>query len=314
MPETQVASGAPQTATPPAPSGSGGVFDNLALPPEEAPPTPPVAPEAPETPLKVEEPLAPEGKPASEEPPKPTPPVAAPPKLYAGRFTTPEHLEIAYDESSKEGRRLAGLLKNADATAEALQEKLEELELQSQLGSFKELTPEELKALHEQDALKAAEYLAQLNVHKSDKARMERELKERQKQAKREDEIRIASIEAKAESMERDVQNFPNFKVYQPLMDQIMNRVPEISGHKWSPEIIYYAAAGYVAAQAAKQSASQSEESRKKAEEEARAQAQRAGSSGPTGTNSAPPGGEGDSDEAFNKRLQQKAPKPLFQF
>lgn len=305
MPEQQTGA---QTQTPAGSAGAAGVFDNLALPPEAA-----AAPETkPGTPAAGAAPGA-EGQPAASQGEQPPAAAAQPPKMFAGRFPTPEALETAYNESSKEGRRLYALLKEADAFRETLETQLSDLKTQSELGSFKELTKEELQKLAEENPLAAQEYIADKKLRERELVRFKTEKEKAGKEQALSRKGMEDHIMMRSQQMESDAQNFPDYSNLMPLMEEIMDRAPELTGHRWTPELLYFASYGYRALQAglkARQASAQdTEEARKKAE----ADALRAGSSGPTATGSAPAGGGGDTDEAFNARLVSKAPKPVFQ-
>ena len=298
------------------PSQGGGVFDNLRVPslPADSPsslePSPPVS----SSPNVV----AP-GQPGGESTSTPiTPaPTTTPSKLYAGRYQSVEQLESAYDNSSKEGRRLAGILKERDTNLKKLNDQLAELQLQADLGQFVELSPEELAKLEENAPHKASEYRMELKMRKAETARIKRDKAVTETHAAEQKQALEASIMTRVDTMEADPVNFPGYKALQPIQDELIEATnEEITGYSWSPDILYLAAKGWQQLHVEKQSRISSEQARKAAAAKAAADAQQLGSNGaPTISNIPSGNGAGtDDDNAFNQRLIKAGPQPIFKF
>lgn len=335
MPEpaaTPAAPAAPAASAAPAPAV--GMFDHAAF--EE--PKPVAQPEmdaplglpgqSPE-PEKPSEPAAPvEGEPAPE-PEKPageTPAAAtAPePKLLAvfpeigsRGFKSVEDLEIAYKRSSQEGQRLAKEYNARESELESAQNKVRDLEAQIAAGpEITELSKEELEAM---GPIEAARHFAKLAEQRILKKQSEERKASEAKQAKAAQENLVSEIKARAESMRQDKQRFPDFDELQPVMDEFIDYEPNITGHKGSPMILYYAAKGYKAVQTDAASRKAAAEAAAKAKAKADADSAAAGANGSPGAEQKPAGTvkelDPNSDEAHNQRLIRGAkPKPVFQF
>lgn len=317
---------APAAPAPAAPApASGGMFDDVAIteptrapePPMDAPLADPLAPQEtqqPEAPKPSEEQQpGDEPNPEATKPPAGQDPVAAaPPKKWAERFDRPEDLEVAYVQSSKEGRRLAGVVKERDAALEAAQGKIQQLEDQLSLGNeLKELSQDEMANMTPQA-------VAQHEIKRAEQQRLKRELAQRReseaKQSKEKAEAVTREIHGLVAQMREKV---ADFKDLEPIMDQMIDSWPEIAGSVNSPKILLWAARGWKAAQ--KEQAAQQAKAKAEAQAKAKAaaEAQAAGGSGAPGSTKTPAGTERqidpDSDEAWNRKLLQGSGKaPIF--
>lgn len=250
---------------------------------------------------KTEEPKIVDGKPVA---PVANQPVV-PEKLWAGQFKRPEDMEVAHLQSSKEGRRLAGELKARETALEAANAQVKELTDKLNMGpELKELTDADMQnmtpqqiALHvtkqaEQQRLKAS--LAEKSVAQA-------------KATKQEQEARSTAIMERSRAMENDKERYPDYNELVPVMEDILDFEPMLSGHPGSPLVLYYAAKGYRAAQGAAEAAKASATSEEKAKVKAAADASAAGGTGPTSSAAVPAGSERnvdpDSDEAHNAAL-----------
>lgn len=249
-----------------------------------------------------------EGTPPAAATPKP----AEPAKLWAGKFQKPEDLEVAYAQSSKEGQRLAQEVSGRKAELEKLLSEKRELELKVELGPEpKELTKEELDAMTPNDV---ARYYSERSERK---IRVEQIKKEREAQAKQEkvnDDARVSHIVNRASQMEKDVENFPDYKDLHPLMDEIMDVEPGVRGLRRTPEILYFAAFGMRALQAARKGKTETAAAEKIAKDKAAADTSRAAGPGPTPSEKIPGSGadaNDDSDEAHNLRLIRAQKRPI---
>jgi len=308
MAEKEVGTGTVATAAAPE-SKSSGMFDHLAIPgagPEIT--VPEETPKETSTEKPTVEATVTESEPNAEGTPAEKPEATVEPKLWGGRYETPEQLEEAYGLSSKEGVRLSKELEEAEDVMSKMEEELAVLKAGLDLPQFQELSESDYQKLYEEDPKKAFQYLVQKELHEKEttklKAEREQEAKdqiEEQKQVKSRLNYRIDEM-LSAPSL------YPEYKSLQPLMMEIVDKTNgDLAGHIWTPDILYYAAYGYTALQKSKAASSASAKDKSIAADKAKAAAAQAGSSGST-TTSAPTDADDDSDEAFNKRLISKAP------
>ncbi len=314
--------GAAALAPAPAPAApaanAGGMFDDVAFsdpgdagaPTDQRPQLDPPITDGITSPAAVAAAPAPgePGKPAAPAPAPGTPAVPAPPKLWAGQFGKPEDLEVAYTHSSKEGRRLRGLLTEAEEHLANQKARMAELqgELEGKNIPFKELSNEELNSLNPAAQVtyaldKRAHDEAVVKAKSDAKAKFEATTR----QAKETEDI----VTNTCKRMLKDESNFPHYGELIPVMDEILDTVPGLRGHKFTPQVAYFAALGYMEAQkmrAGQQASAESaaEAARKAAADAARVGAVSSGAPGtglPAGMGSASP--EPDSDAAHNAAL-----------
>jgi len=259
----------------------------------------------------------PEGEETSSEEPK-TEPKAEP--LLAGRFKTTQDLEVAYNESSKEGRRLNAELTKAESIVGELESKLAAMELENEVGSFRELTKEQLIELMNsedpEDRLAAQEYLVNRRLHEQNKSRLEKETKQRTANQERMASMKKKQIDAKFDEMKNDAVSYPEFTSLMPLMNEMADAVEDrLAGMPNGIEALYYMALGFRQLQAKQNGALKSKEELEKTKREAQMKARVAGSSGPTSTLKVPSGKNQDNDDdAFNDRLLKASQSKEFHF
>jgi len=318
--------GAAPAAAPAAPEAGGGgnVFDDFAfadpgLEGAAAVPEldPPLETGTPATQVKVGEEKPPEGQPkepGKAEPEGPKPPVVAPPRMWADQYDTPEKLEaahrqqgIAYQNSSVEGRRLNGLLKDAQGQATSDKTRIAELEAELAAGPpLKDLSKEELEALSPAEQVQHALAL-QRQQDKMEEGK--KDAKQRVETEERAAEELETHITASARRMAKDTKTFPGFSDPQTVrvMDEILEIMPAMRGDKHTAQMAYFASIGWQRVQEMRAGKDASDESARLAAEQAAADAARvgAGKTGPAQI-SPPAGGSGvdpDSDEAHNNAL-----------
>lgn len=238
-------------------------------------------------------------------------PASQSPRVYAQRFKTPEELETAYFASSKEGRRLNSVLREVMAERNQLKADLEAAKLQASAPAFKELSKEELQEMARDNPLAAQEYLIEKRMREYKLENQKTEQAKLSQEREREKANLESHIIRRSDQMSADSDNFPEYIALIPVMDEIMDKVPDVVGHSWTPEVLYFMAYGIKSLQALKQSKKLSDAERQRAARIASASSQAIGGSGTgsTGNDHLP---NDDSDESFNKRLLAKAPKSLF--
>lgn len=279
--------------------------------------------------ITTEEPKAEEPKPKvepSEETPQAEEKPAEEPKtepkaevLLAGRFKTPEDLEVAYIESSKEGRRLNAELVQAKQRLAGLEQKLESYELEKELGSFKELTKEELLELMNsedaEDRLAAQEYIADKKLYGQKKASLEKMRKDHEANSKRHAEELRKAIDARFDELKGNPKEYPNFASTIPLMHEMADAVEDrLGGMVNGIEAYYLMALGYTYREALKKGEQKTSEEVEKAKKEAEMKARISGSGGHEGTNKIPTGKEDDNDEAYGEAMRKAYESRNFTF
>jgi hypothetical protein len=231
--------------------------------------------------------------------------------MWAGRFKTPEDLEVAYDQSSKEGRRLSAALKdqqraNEEAIA-AMRNEISELKLAAELGpEIPEPTEQEMEAMGPVKAMRAMEKSRERKA----KAQQLADAKaKREADAKRYSSDLRAHINKSIEEMKGDTKNFPDYAALQDGMNAIMDL--EDQGPQNGPLIVYLAAYGRRALAQAAEASEKSSQSAAQAKAKAQAAAAAAAAPGGSGGSPASPGTkpaiDPDSDEAHNRRLVEAA-------
>lgn len=241
-----------------------------------------------------------------------------PPKMYAGKFKTVEEFEKAYESSGQEAFRL--FLKNKEFSESSEKSALRVKELEGEIerlkssppSTFKELPPEQVKELKEQNPSSYADYLVEKRFN-DENAKRENETRER---TKKETEVqgkeRQSKIFARIRDMEADIQGYPDFKTLQPIMDELIDMTDgRIAGQLWSPEVAYLAAFGVRALQAQKKAGSDKRKAEDEAKRKAGADSRGSGSAGAGAEGGAPKTPADDSDEALNERIIKAGPKSL---
>ena len=243
-------------------------------------------------------------------------------KPFMGRWKTQAEAEQGYLASQQEGMRLAKEGRELRARLQDIetkgQERLRELESQLEEAknkpAFRDLTPEELKAMFVEDPAKAAEYIAdkKLRDHVNAQSKSQREALAKQNAEER---TRVQNlIMAESEQMEADSEQWPNYKEYREIQDDINKRCDgKLTGHTWTPKLMYLASLGVVHYQsliAAKKAGKDSSDVAKRKAEADAAASRGAGGSRPI--EKVTTGGD-LSDEEFGKQLLAAAPnKNLF--
>lgn len=276
---------------------------------------PPVAPQ-PEAPKPAEtEKPAEDGKTEAAKPAE-DPKTAWQPKFNETKhFKRPEDVEVAYVESSKEGRRLAGVVKETETALEKVSQELGLIKMQQEIGpELKDLTEEQMSTLTPQQV---AMHVAKQSEQKQLKARLEEKRQAAGKEAKQSEEQRTNLIVGRAKAMERDAEKFPEYKDCMPLMDELLDWEPGIAGHPNTPMILYLAAQGIRAAEAKKAGKAAAAKAAGDAKTKAASDASAAGGTGAPGSEKTPagtqPSVDPSSDLAHNMALVRgNRPKPVF--
>lgn len=215
---------------PAAPATSGGFFDHMAIASPEAKPS--------TAEIKTDS-----GKTAEIAKPAETS------KIYAGRFKSPEELEIGYRESSSEGLRLYQENRLANQQVQELKSKLAEMEESAKLGSvlpaFRELTPEQESKLWESDPKKAAEYVADKKFHERDTAAAKEKMKADRESAGRRKAETEQFILNRGKELSSNPEKYPHFEELTPEMDAIARKLgPDVQGKPWAVDTLYLATLG----------------------------------------------------------------------
>ena len=241
--------------------------------------------------------------------------------LLAGRFKTAQELENAYDASSKEARRLHSETVSLHKANAELQDKMDQLELEKELGSFYQLTDEQLESLmaseDPKDRLQAQRYIVEERSFKDKKSSLERDQKRSKAGlAERQEKVKT-EISQNMESMKNDSKEFPNFTQYIPLMNQIFDKFGgTLGGHPLAAEAIYLIAHGITSRQTAQQASKATQADKDKAKEAALTNARAAGSSGASHAGKAPASNvstEDMDDKAFMEKMLNSRPRGLFE-
>ena len=231
-------------------------------------------------------------------------------KLWADQYKSPEELEIAYKHSSTEGKRLAGRVKEIEAGAQAkaneLTARIAELEMQVQIGpEIKEPTDEELEAM---GPVKAARALQKVTERKALAEKLKDKQLARENEAKKWDADVRAHIDESITRMQKDSENFPEYRELAPAILEIADNVPWATGNPNSAQLLYYAAFGRRALANVKSANSKTKESADKAKLKAAASATATAAAGAGGGTKDPVAAKKtpkpDSDEAVNARMQ----------
>lgn len=308
---SQPAPAAPATpaapAPAPAPAAPQGVFDAFAAGephPSEATPSAPAARAA----AAVPEP-APAPEPATPEPPieapatdteAPAPAEGQPPapapvaletlevKTHDGRSVKVPELVSLYEHSSREALKVVAANKEYAAKAKEYEVKIQQLELEKSLGPvLPDLTKEQEEAMT--PAQISAHHSKQLEA-KIMRGNAEKELKlEQQNRAAAADKLG-GEIIALGRSMEADDANYPGYKELRPLMQEVMDLEPGVTGWPQTPKILFYAAEGMRSLRVKAESAKATATAAEKAKLKGTADATRTGGPGPTGAVKTPAG------------------------
>lgn len=235
---------------------------------------------------------------------------AKPAKLWAGRYKTPEELEVQYQHSSEEGKRLSVKLKKESEAYEGrigeLTDKLSELEILAEVGPAEaELSDEQLEAM---GPVKATRYLQRAQDRKNKLA----QIKANQEIRKRETAKATAELQdhirGSARDMEVDADNFPDFVELKPAMSRLMDIEPGVTGHANSPQVLYLAAYGMRALKRDAEGRKKTAESTKAAAAKSKVAAVGAGAAQAAGGGAKDVAtqkktADPDSDQSYNDRL-----------
>jgi hypothetical protein len=215
-------------------------------------------------------------------------------------FKSTEELIEVYKQSSAEGVRLNAVRKSIQAELDATKAQVAELELKSGLPTFTEKTEEELSLM---EPAEKAVYLIEKKQFDKDLAKFKTDREKMLADNKAKQESNQREITEIVKKMTEDTKTYPHFKELEPIMDNILDKTPWLSGRHESPEIVYYLARGIKADQEDRKSGQLTT----KSQEQAKTAAAAAGavSTGATirqgdGTAGKPAPG---SNEEFNQRL-----------
>jgi len=243
-----------------------------------------------------------------------TPPAAAqtPPRLLAGRFTSPEDLEIAYGESSKEGQRLAGRLRDFENDLGARDREILDLKarLKATPDGFKELNDEELKRLREENPGAYVDYTLAKDRRDREVSAEKKALEAEKQETEDAQKQTSTHLRERTYSMRGDEKMYPGFRSLEPVMEELMDMAPEITGHKYSADFLYLASYGLQSLQAHRKGQTLSAEARAAAQANANDQAGHVGSA-PAGGGS-PAGSPEDGLDDLNRRIVKAAPSNVF--
>ena len=303
---TPVAAAPTPASTPaPAPQQTGGFLDHVKMPepsPADSKQTPPATPPAAATePGITPDPAQPK---AGEQPPivfKTT---------IRGREYTGEELSKAFEHSSAEGIRLDQTVRQAQQELAAERAARAELEEKAnETPPFKMLTKSEMKEL---DPVDLAEYISKRDKWETQKETRKESLTKAKAAHEAETKAVKDHIYARSEHMMTNAAEYPGYKALMPVMDQILDRAPHMAGRRETPDLLYFAALGLQKYREGKVSKDAEQKAKDEAAAQAAAQAAAAGSGNPLAPVGPTPPQDDDSDEAFNKRLLEKAPKRIF--
>lgn len=254
-----------------------------------------------------------EGKAEGDEP-KAEPEAAKPEKLYAGKYKTPEDLEVAYQHSSAEGKRLYSKVKEMESgfakRESELLDKISELEIRAEVGPEpKDLTEEDLEKM---GPAKAALALQKQTERKAALRELKAKAEARAKAQKDEEAKVKAAIDEQLDAMESDDKSYPDFGTLKPRIGRLMEANPHMTGHPNAPLNFYLMAYGLQALALRGKAAKQSAESEAKAKAKAKAAAVGAGAAGAGGTATPPvkavqKGSEDDGDAAMDAAFKRRS-------
>lgn len=239
--------------------------------------------------------------------------------LLAGRFKSAQELETAYNESSKEARRLYGDTLALTKQLNDLQNELESKRIESELGAFKELSEEELTSMLEsedpKERLKAHRYMIDENNFKSSKSRLAKEQQDRKVQKEVATKELHDTIAHNTNYVFTNEQNYPgaNTPVMRDMMVNLLDKTSDkIAGHPWTPELLYYASRGILSLKTDAKAREEIKKSTELAKATAVANAKAAGSSGSPATSKSPTSSDDLDDPSFVSRMVGTRSKKLF--
>jgi hypothetical protein len=246
------------------------------------------------------------------------------PRPLMGRYKTFAEAEDAYRRSQDEGLRLynehKALKESLDksvADREARIRALEsDLEIARTVPPFRELSKEEAASLKKENPGDYADYMLSKDRH-------DREIYEKKQSREKEDNQRIEMqrsmdeyVTRSDEYMARTPEKYPQYRELQDVQRQLIDltrvgKFSPLTGHKWTPELLYYASLGFTHHQALlagdKEQSSAAEAAKQKADADAAA-----GRGSQPGPGNRPESGGIESDAEFGARLIAAAPKHLF--
>lgn len=210
-------------------------------------------------------------------------PSEEPPRLWAGRYKTPEEMEQGLLESSEEGRRLYKESREYRSRVDELMSQLEEAKSAGSKPRFTALSDEEVKSLKEDNPAQYAEYILAKDRFDRDEA-ASAEKRAAAQRAEQEESARVEkSIRDKLMAMRSNPENYPDFHRLLPVQMKLRDLCPGIEGREWAPDILYYAALGYAHKASLKGAANEEGQSRADAGAQARAAAGKTGAGLPSG-------------------------------
>lgn len=295
----------PASTPAPAPQQTGGFLDHVKMPepsPADSKQTAPATPPAAATePGKTPDPAQPN---AGEQPP------AVFKTTIRGREYTGDELSKAFEHSSAEGIRLDQTVRQVQQELAAERAARAELEEKAnETPPFKILTKSEMKEL---DPVDLAEYISKRDKWETQKETRKDSLTKAKAAHEAETKAVKDHIYARSEHMMTNAAEYPGYKALMPVMEQILDRMPNLAGRRETPDLLYYAALGLQKYREGKVSKDAEQKAKDEAAAQAAAQAAAVGSGNPPAPVGSTQTQDDDSDEAFNKRLLEKAPKRIF--
>jgi hypothetical protein len=162
-------------------------------------------------------------------------------KLPNGKEVTVNELVKLYELSSAEGIRLAQKVKEVQELLNEKEKQLLELELKLDQPPFKILTDEELELLPTKEQVA---YHLKLEKWQQEKEAKKAKLEQIKKMEEEEQNKLKEYIVSKVDEMSNDEKKYPNYNELIPTMEAIIQEAPFLTGHKETPEIVYYLALG----------------------------------------------------------------------
>ncbi len=229
--------------------------------------------------------------------------------VVRGRKFTGNDLVKAYENSSDEGMRLNKINKQLQNHIAELEKQYLELQIKlEETPPFKILTEEEVNEL---PIPKQIEYFTQKQKWEADKAaRKEQLAKIQEMEAKSEEETK-AYVMARSEYMLRNTDKWYDYDNLIPVMEQIIEVAPFLTGYRETPDIVYYAALGLRAYRQEMEKRALEKKSAKETNMQANAQISAIGTNS-TQSPTSVPNAISDDDKSFQERILKKVQKPLF--
>lgn len=236
-------------------------------------------------------------------------------KKWGGRFATPEdlekefsQLEVRYGESSSEGKRLHQTLEGTKA--EIAKHKAELAALNERVrknSSFKELSEQELQKLREESPAAYTDYVLAKRQRDQEEADFKTS-QERQSQTRETEQREVSTaVRNRVMEMRANPNDYPHYRELEPVMEELLDMAPHLSGYKSSPDILYMAALGIASLNSRKAAAKAATDATKTAADKAKGQAGHiAPGAGGAG------GSAGNGLDDVNREILAGAPKRFF--